>query len=102
MSGPGHGPFGEKGFHGALIGCGVLVAVGSLMLLVGGQAVSSVGASLLVLGVLGLATGAVGLLAERHLQRRRPAVRLGLHRRNGHRARPPDPSRLKDLFGDRR
>jgi hypothetical protein len=102
ISGSGHGPFGERVFQGALIGCGVLVAVGSFMLLVGDQAVSSVGVSLLVLGVLGLATGSVGLLAERHLGRRRPAVRPAVHRGNGHRAWPPNPSRLKDLFGDRR
>jgi hypothetical protein len=70
--GPGHGPFGDKAFKGALIGCVVVVIVGFLMVLVGGQAVRSVGVSFLVLGVLGLVTGGGGLLAERVLGRRPP------------------------------
>lgn len=89
MSGSRHGPFGEKAFHGALIGCGALVIIGLLMVVLGGQAVTSVGTSFLVLGVLGLVTGAAGLLAERHLERRHPAPPPDVYRQNGHRARPP-------------
>jgi hypothetical protein len=44
---------------------------GVLMTVLGGAAARSVGVSLIVLGVLGLATAALGLLAERLLQRRR-------------------------------
>ena len=71
-SGSGRGPFGEKAFRGALMGCVVLLVVGSLMVLFGGDAVRSVGTSFLVLGGLGLLTSGVGLLAERLLQRRPP------------------------------
>jgi hypothetical protein len=79
-AGSGHGPFGEKAFKGALVGCVVLVVIGLLMVLAGGDTPRSVGASFLALGVLGLLTGAAGLLAERLLQRRpppRPQVRSG-------------------------
>jgi len=71
-SGAGHGPFGDKAFKGALIGCVLLLFVGPVMVLLGGDAARSVGASLLVLGVLGLVIGGAGLLAERVLQRRPP------------------------------
>ena len=71
--GPGHGPFGEKAFRGALAGCIVLIGVGLLMLLLGDGAIASVGTSLLALSGLGLLTGGGGLLAER-LLRRRPAA----------------------------
>jgi hypothetical protein len=68
----GHGPFGDRAFKGALIGCVVLVAIGLLMILVGGHSTEAVGTAFLVLGVLGLAVGGAGLLAERLLQRRPP------------------------------
>jgi hypothetical protein len=68
--GPGHGPFGEKAFRGALAGCVVLVVVGVLMVLLADGAVASVGISLLALSGLGLLTGGGGLLAERVLDRR--------------------------------
>jgi hypothetical protein len=71
-SGSGHGPFGEKAFKGALIGCVVIVIVGVPMVLVGGQALRSVGVSFMVLGVLGLVTGGGGLVTERVLARRPP------------------------------
>jgi hypothetical protein len=97
-SGPGHGPFGEKAFKGALIGCVVIVIVGVVMVLIGGQAPRSVGVSFLVLGVLGLVTGGGGLVAERVLARQPPPsgeVRQGngrgpqrrIHPRNGRRPR---------------
>jgi hypothetical protein len=90
-SGSGHGPFGEKAFKAALIGCVVVVLVGSLMLLLGGGAVKSVGTSLTVLGGLGLLTSAAGLLTERLLGRRPPpppAVRARNGR--GHYEGPPE------------
>ncbi len=68
--GPGHGPFGEKAFRGALVGCVVLVVVGLLLVLLADGAVASVGISLLALSALGLLTGGGGLLAERVLDRR--------------------------------
>ena len=71
-SGSGRGPFGEKAFKGALIGCVVLVLVGLAMVLLGGDAARSVGTSFLVLGILGLVTSGAGLLAERLLGRRPP------------------------------
>jgi len=71
-SSPGHGPFGEKAFKGALVGCVVLVILGLLMVLLGGDAVNSVGTSFIVLGALGLTTSGAGLLAERLLGRRPP------------------------------
>jgi hypothetical protein len=69
-SGAGHGPFGEKAFHGALIGCVVLVVIGAVMMLLGGEAARAVGITFIVLGVLGLVTGGAGLLVER--VRKRP------------------------------
>jgi len=70
--GSGHGPFGDKAFKAALVGCVVLVVTGLLMVLVGGDTPRSVGASFLALGVLGLLTASAGLLAERLLRRRPP------------------------------
>jgi hypothetical protein len=93
-SGSGHGPFGEKAFKGALIGCVVLVAIGAVMVLVGGDAPASVGTAFIVLGVLGLVTGGAGLLAERLLHRPPPpppSVRGG----NGRGPRPPQPERIR-------
>jgi hypothetical protein len=69
-SGSGYGPFGRKAFRGALVGCVVVVAVGLSMVLLGGDGPRAVGVAFVVLGVLGLATGGAGLLAERLLQRR--------------------------------
>jgi hypothetical protein len=97
--GPGHGPFGEKAFKGALIGCVVVVIVGFLMVLVGGQALRSVGVSFLVLGVLGLVTGGGGLLAERVLGRRPPPspdIRQGNGRRPRRRVDPRNGRRPRD------
>jgi hypothetical protein len=71
-SGSGRGPFGEKAFRAALAGCAVLVAVGVLMMVVGGESTRSVGTSFVVLGGLGLVTSGAGLLAERLLGRRPP------------------------------
>jgi len=93
-SGSGHGPFGEKAFKGALIGCVVLVVGGGLMLLLGGEAPTAVGTTFIVLGVLGLVTGGAGLLAERLLQRRPPpppSVRAG----NGRGPRRPRIERIR-------
>jgi hypothetical protein len=92
--GSGHGPFGEKAFKAALVGCGVVVVIGLLMVVLGGDAARSVGTSFLVVGVLGLVTGAAGLLVERLIQRRPPPpddVRAG----NGRDSHPPDRSALK-------
>jgi hypothetical protein len=92
-SGSGHGPFGEKAFKAALIGCAVLLAVGLLMVAIGGEAARSVGASFLVLATLGLLSAGAGLLVERMLGRRPPPpadVRAG----NGRGPHPPDPSRI--------
>jgi hypothetical protein len=100
-SGSGHGPFGDKAFKGALIGCAVLAIAGLLMMLLGGEAPSAVGTSFLVLGVLGLVVGAIGLLAERLLQRRPPPpprVRRG----NGRDPHPSDYSRIKRHLRERR
>ena len=98
--GSGHGPFGVKAFHGALIGCGLAVVLGLLMVLYGGEAVRSVGTSLMVVGILGLVTGAVGLLIERHLQRRRPPP-PALYRQNGRGPHPPRPDNVKRRFDAR-
>jgi hypothetical protein len=68
----GHGPFGEKAFKAALIGCVVLLVTGGLMLGLGGDASRSVGASFIVLATLGLASAGAGLLVERLLGRRPP------------------------------
>jgi len=78
----GHGPFGEKAFKVALIACVMLLGLGLVMVLVGGDAVSSVGAAFLVLGGLGLVTSGAGLLAERITGRR-----------------PPPPPRVRDSNG---
>jgi drug/metabolite transporter (DMT)-like permease len=64
-----HGPFGEKAFKAALVGCVILIVAGFAML-GGGDAVASVGTAFLVLGTLGLATSGLGLLAERRIERR--------------------------------
>jgi hypothetical protein len=69
--GKGRGPFGEKGFRAGLIGCAALVAIGLLMMLLGGEDTRSVGISLLVLGAFGLVVGGAGLLLERFLEQRR-------------------------------
>jgi hypothetical protein len=90
----GHGPFGEKAFKGALVGCVVLVIVGLVMVLLGGEAASSVGTAFVVLGALGLLTSGAGLLLERLLGRRPPPppdVRI----RNGRGPYTPDPSRIE-------
>jgi hypothetical protein len=95
-SGSGHGPFGEKAFKGALIGCVVLLIIGAAMVLVGGDAPGAVGTAFIVLGVLGLVTGGVGLLAERLLGRQPPppaSVRGG----NGHGPHPPRPERVERI-----
>ena len=70
------------------------------MVTLGGEAVASVGTSFLVLGILGLVTGAVGLLAERYLQRRSPPPKVD--RRNGRDSPPPDASRIDGRFRQRR
>jgi len=93
-SSSGHGPFGEKAFTYALVGCVVLVLVGLVMVLLGGSAPTSVGLAFLVLGMLGLITSGAGLLAERILGRRPPPpedVRGG----NGHGQHPSSPSRRR-------
>lgn len=71
-SGSGHGPFGEKAFKAALIGCVLLIVVGTLMVLLGGDAPASVGTAFIVLAVVGLFTSGAGLLLERLLGRRPP------------------------------
>jgi hypothetical protein len=71
-SGSGHGPFGDKAFKAALIGCVVLVVLGLMLTLLGGGAASSVGTSFIVLGALGLVISGAGLLVERLLGRRPP------------------------------
>jgi hypothetical protein len=80
----GHGPFGEKAFKAALIGCVVLLVIGGLMIGLGGGASRSVGASFVVLGTLGLVSAGAGLLAERLLGRRPPPP-PDVRRGNGHR-----------------
>ena len=92
-SSPGHGPFGEKAFKGALIGCVVLLVLGPLMMLLGGDAARSVGTSFVVLGALGLATSG-GLLAEQVLGRRPPPP-PDVRARNGRGPHTADPSRIE-------
>jgi hypothetical protein len=95
-SGSGHGPFGEKAFNGALIGCIVLIVIGAVMVVVGGDAPAAVGTAFIVLGGLGLVTGGVGLLAERLLHRRPPpppSVRGG----NGRGPHRPHPERIERI-----
>ena len=99
-AGSGHGPFGEKAFKGALIGCVVLVIGGLAMLLLGGEAVASVGTSFIVLGCVGLVTSGAGLLAERLLGRRPPPppeVRAG----NGRGPYTPDAARIERQVRER-
>jgi hypothetical protein len=93
-SSSGRGPFGERAFKGALIGCVVLLVLGPLMMLFGGDAASSVGTSFLVLGALGLATSGAGLLAERLLGRRPPPP-PDVRARNGRGPYTADPSRIE-------
>jgi hypothetical protein len=90
----GHGPFGEKAFKRALIGCVVLPILGLLMVLLGDDALRSVGTSFIVLGVLGLVVSAAGLVAERLLGRRPPPPG-DVRARNGHGAFRPDVERIK-------
>lgn len=92
----GRGPFGEKAFRGALIGCVALVIGGLSLVVLGGGASTALGASFLALGIVGLLTAAAGLVAERVLGRRPPPpreVRSG----NGHSPRPPGLSRAERL-----
>ena len=70
--GSGRGPFGEKAFRGALIGCAVLVVAGVPLVVATGGTSRAIGTVLLTLGALGLVVGGGGLLAERLLQRRPP------------------------------
>ena len=67
---PGHGPFGDAAFRGALVFCVVLVAIGLAMMLSGGEDVAGVGTALLVLAGVGLLTGGAGLALERLAKRR--------------------------------
>jgi hypothetical protein len=90
----GHGPFGDRAFKGALLGCVALVGIGLLMVLLGGEAPKSVGTAFLVLGVLGLAVGGAGLLAERLLQRRPPPPPR-VRGSNGRHPHPPDRSEIE-------
>jgi hypothetical protein len=92
-SGSGHGPFGEKAFKGALLGCAVILVIGVLMVLLGGDAPRSVGASFIVLALLGLGSAAAGLLAERLLGRRPPPPEeVAGHNGRGADARKPSGS----------
>jgi hypothetical protein len=92
----GRGPFGEKAFRGAVIGCVVLLIGGLSLVMLGGAAATALGASFLALGAVGLLTAAAGLVAERVLGRRPPPsreVRSG----NGHSPPPPELSRTERL-----
>lgn len=91
-SGSGYGPFGRKAFRGALVACVVLVVVGLLMVVLGGDAANDVGFSFIAMGTLGLATGTAGLLLER-LSRRRPPP--GGVEGNGRGSSTPDLSRVE-------
>src|SRR5204862_2352568 len=68
-SGARHGPFGEKAFKAALIGCVVLI-FGGFAMLGGGEDVAGIGTAFLVLGTLGLTTSGLGLLLERPIEHR--------------------------------
>jgi hypothetical protein len=70
--GSGYGPFGQKAFRRALIGCLALLVIGLVMVLLGGDAAKAAGASLIALGGLGLLTSGAGLLIERLLGRHPP------------------------------
>lgn len=113
----GKGSFGEKAFNGALIGCGVVIGLGVLMMLVGGDDTASVGTAFVVLGLVGLVTGGVGPLLERLVQRRSsppspltpgvpgPPTRrapgaLEPDRRNGRGSQPPDLTHIDKRFND--
>lgn len=93
-SSSGHGPFGERAFRYALLGCVVLVFVGVLMVLLGGSAPGSVGAAFVALGMLGLITSGAGLLAER-ISGRRPPPPAEVRSGNGRGPRPPGPARRR-------
>jgi hypothetical protein len=93
-SGSGHGPFGEKAFKGALIGCGALVVIGLLLVLFGGAAATALGASFLALGTVGPLTAAAGLLLERRLRRQPPPSR-DARSGNGRGPTRPDLSELE-------
>jgi hypothetical protein len=95
-SGSGHGPFGERAFKGALIGCVVLVVIGVVMVLAGGDAPAAVGTAFIVLAVLGLVTGGAGLLAERLLHRRPPPPRH-VRGANGRGLQRPSPQRIERI-----
>jgi hypothetical protein len=69
---PGHGPFGDKAFKAALIGCVVLIVAGVAMLASGSDAVRGVGTAFIVLCGVCLLTAGAGLLAERLLKRTPP------------------------------
>jgi hypothetical protein len=69
---PGHGPFGEKAFKGALIACAIVIAAGAAMLALGGDTVRGVGIALIVVCAVGLLTVGAGLVAERLLHRTPP------------------------------
>jgi hypothetical protein len=92
-SGSGHGPFGEKAFKAALVGCVVLLVAGALMVGLGGDAPRSVGASFIVLATVGLITAGAGLLVERLLGRRPPPP-PEVRKSNGRGAHRPDRSRI--------
>jgi hypothetical protein len=92
-SSSGHGPFGEKAFKAALIGCVVLLVAGGSMLGLGGEASRSVGTSFIVLATLGLVTAGAGLLAERLLGRRPPPP-PEVRGSNGRGPHPPGRSRI--------
>ncbi len=103
--GTGHGPFGEKAFKGALVVCCVLVVLGPVLLVAGGEAARGAGTAFLVLGALGLLTSGALLLLEAAAKRRsappptRPperAPRAGVDPgSNGHAPLPADLQRLR-------
>jgi hypothetical protein len=88
--GSGRGPFGERAFKAALVGCVVLLVLGAVMVLLASGGLRAVGTSFIALGAVGLITSAAGALAERLLHRQPPPpadVRSG----NG---RSPHPRRI--------